>query len=112
MDRDGGDYSTDKISAALISEDTKRPASSSPVALTLPEWELLAGVLIPCVVSPSFRRDKEKVTQCVMHKTSFQAIIPPNLCRECSSDGILELPQIFVAFCARWPRGLICCFSA
>lgn len=62
MDRDGGDYSTDKISAALISEDTKRPASSSPVALTLPEWELLAGVLIPRVVSPSSHRDKEKVT--------------------------------------------------
>lgn len=60
MDRDGGDYSADKISAAPISEDTKRPASSSPVALALPEWELLAGVLIPGVVSPSFRRDKEK----------------------------------------------------
>lgn len=57
----GGDYSTDKISAQLITKDTKRPASSSLTPSCYQKEKLLVKVLIPVLLVCHFTETKKRL---------------------------------------------------
>ncbi len=71
MDDDEGDYSTDKISAQLITKDTKR------TAFTLPETKLFGKVLSPVLLVCHFTETKKRLLS-GLQKTLSENIIPSN----------------------------------
>lgn len=77
MDDDGGDYSTDKISAGLITKDTKRPAKLQPVARMLPERKPFGKVLIRVLLVCRFTETKKRLLN-ALQKTPLEKIIPSN----------------------------------